>query len=592
MYKRMIPLILLLALLLSLPVAATDRGAGTMLYTTGEVIAPGLEAISAVYAGANGDMQAGYSLELSPHSRVYPIMMACDTMYGGMDLETAVAYTRQQGYNVVAAVNTAFFTGASVPIGIVVEEGRLRSAGDGMNAMAIMNDGSYYASAGPRVRFRLGSSAWGEETIELQYLNKALESEDVYIFTKDFSTVSTRVKDAAWAVRLRITEGDMTLGGALTMEVAEVLKSATEVPIGADEVILTARLDGVNGALFHRFAVGSTVTMEVQCSDERLLAARYVTGCGEILAENGKITEETGWFSFNEGVHPRTLVGWRSDGTLVLYVADGRQSGYAEGLTLRMAAEEMIRRACQVVVNMDGGGSAVLGVRLPGEWVVEPMNRPSAGKTRQCAAYLMLVTDEVSDGIAENWHLRENGMFLLPNQQLTLHAFATDKGLYPTLTEGENLLYSTQAGITDEPVFTAPERGGRHKIAIFGGGASGSGEIRVITDPTDLSVTFADGKPLRDLTVVNGQKLDLNIIASHYGVPIPANETCVTYESDLHLGAPDENGVFIVDTLAGLSGNLTMHVADETYTIRLTVVNSPTDIRDHRMKGALDLYMP
>lgn len=592
MYKRMIPLILLLALLLSLPVAATDRGAGTMLYTTGEVIAPGLEAISAVYAGANGAMQAGYSLELSPHSRVYPIMMACDTMYGGMDLETAVAYTRQQGYNVVAAVNTAFFTGASVPIGIVVEEGRLRSAGDGMNAMAIMNDGSYYASAGPRVRFQLGSSSWGEETIELQYLNKALESEDVYIFTKDFSTVSTRVKDAAWVVRMRITEGDMTLGGALTMEVAEVLKSATEVPIGEDEVILTARLDGVNGALFHRFAVGSTVTMEVQCSDERLLAARYVTGCGEILAENGKITEETSWFSFNEGVHPRTLVGWRSDGTLVLYVADGRQSGYAEGLTLRMAAEEMIRRACQVVVNMDGGGSAVLGVRLPGEWVVEPMNRPSAGKTRQCAAYLMLVTDEVSDGIAENWHLRENGMFLLPNQRLTLHAFATDKGLYPTLTEGENLLYSTQGGITHEPVFTAPTRGGRHKIAIFGGGASGSGEIRVITDPTDLSVTFADGKPLRDMTVVKGQRLDLNIIASHYGVPIPANETCVTYESDLHLGAPDENGVFIVDTLAGLSGNLTMHVADETYTIRLTVVNSPTDIRDHRMKGALDLYMP
>lgn len=592
MYKRMIPLILLLALLSALPVAATDRGAGTMLYTTGEVIAPGLEAISAVYAGANGAMQAGYSLELSPDSQVYPIMMACDTMYGGMDLETAVAYTRQQGYNVVAAVNTAFFTGASVPIGIVVEEGRLRSAGDGMNAMAIMQDGSYYASAGPRVRFRLSSSLWGEEALELQYLNKTLESEDVYIFTKDFSTVSTRVKDAVWAVRLRITEGDMTLGGTVTMEVAEVLKHATEVPIGENEVILTACLDGVNGALFHRFAVGSTVTMEVQCSDERLLAARYVSGCGEILAENGKITEETSWFSFNEGVHPRTLVGWRSDGTLVLYVADGRQSGYAEGLTLRMAAEEMIRRACQVVVNMDGGGSAVLGVRLPGEWVVEPMNRPSAGKTRQCAAYLMLVTDEVSDGIARHWHLRENGMFLLPNQRLALHAFATDKGLYPTLTEGENLLYSTQGSITHEPVFTAPERGGRHKISIFGGGASGRGEIRVIANPTDLTVTFADGKPLRDLTVVNGQKLPLTITASHYGVPIPANETCVTYDSDLHLGKPDENGVFTVDTLAGLRGYLTMRVADREYTIRLTVVNSPTDIRDHRMKGALDLYMP
>jgi len=591
MYKKLIPLILLLSMLLSLSVSAADSGAGTMLYTTGELIAPGLEAISAVYAGDSGSMQAGYCLELAPNSEVYPILMACDTMYGGMDLETAVAYTRSLGYNVVAAVNTAFFTGASIPIGIVVEEGRLRSAGDGMNAMAILSDGSYYASAGPQVRFRLGSTAWGEETMELQYLNKALESDDIYIYTRDFSTVSTRVTDLVWAVRLRITEGNLTLGGTVTMEIVETMPYGPNVPIGEGEVILTARQQGAYGALFEKFYLGTTVTMEVRCSDERLQDADYVTGCGEILAENGKLTEETSWFSFNEGMHPRTLVGWRSDGTLVLYVADGRRSGYAEGLTLRMAGEEMLRRACQTVVNMDGGGSAVLGVRLPGEWVVEPMNRPSEGVTRQCAAYLMLVTDAGSDGKARYWHLAENGSFLLPNQRIVLHTFATDKGLYPTLAEGENLLYSTAAGIGSEPVFTAPERGGRHTVQIFGGGASGSGELRVIPSPTELSVTFADGKPLRDLTVVNGQKLPLKITASHYGVPIFADETCVTYESDLHLGKPDENGVFTVDTLAGISGHLTMQVADREYTVRLTVVNSPTDIRDHRLKGALDFYM-
>ncbi len=590
MYKKLIPLMLLLSLLLSMPAVAADSGAGTMLYTTGEVIAPGLEAISAVYAGEGGTMQAGYSLELAPDSTVFPIMMACDTMYGGMDLETAVAYARWQGYNVVAAVNTAFFTGASIPIGLVVEEGRLRSAGDGMNAMAIMNDGSYYASAGPRVRFQLSSTAWGDETMELQYLNKALESDDIYIFTNDFSSVSTRVTDLVWSVRMRITDGDLALGGTVTMEVIETMPYGPNMPLREGEIILTARQMGEKGELFSRFYLGTTVTMEVQCSDERLLDAQYVTGCGEILAENGKLTEETSWFSFNEGVHPRTLVGWRSDGTLVLYVADGRRSGYAEGLTLRMAGEEMLRRACQTVVNMDGGGSAVLGVRLPGEWVIEPINRPSEGETRQCAAYLLLVTEAVSDGVPRYWHLVENGTFLLPNQRLNLHTFATDKGLYPTLNEGENLLYSTKAGITSEPVFTAPDRGGRHTIQIFGGGASGSGEVRVITNPTDLTVTFADDKALRDLTVVNGQKLPLTIAASHHGVPIPADETCVTYESDLPLGKPDENGVFTVDTLSGLSGNLTMRVADREYTIRLTVVNSPTDIRDHRMKTAIDLY--
>ena len=591
MFQKRLTLLLLVSLLLTMPVFAVDSGAGRMLYTTGEVIAPGLEALSAVYAGENGTMQAGYCLELSPDSTVYPIMMACDTMYGGMDLETAVAYARGQGYNVVAAVNTSFFTSPSIPIGIVVEEGKLRSAGDGMNAMAILQDGSYYASAGPRVRFRLGSESWGAETLELPYLNKAIESDEIYIFNTDFSTVSTRTKDSTWAVRLRVTEGELTLDGSVKMEVTEVLPLTEAVPLSDGEIVLTARRSGVNGEVYKRFSLGAVVTMDVECSDERLLEAAYVAGCGEILAENGKITEETSWFSFNEGVHPRTLIGWRSDGTLVLYVADGRQSGYAEGLTLRMAAEEMIRRACLTVVNMDGGGSSVIGARMPGEWVVEPLNQPSAGKTRQCASYLLLVTDEVSDGVARYWHLRENGTFVLPNQKLTLHTFATDKGLYPTLAEGENLLFATGETVSSEPGFIAPQRGGRHVIKVFGGGASGSGEVRVIPNPTDLSVTFADGTPLRDLTVVNGQKLPLEIIASHYGVAIPADESCVTYECSLPLGAPDENGVFTVHTLAGLYGDLTLRIADKEYTIRLTVENSPTDIRDHRMKTAWDDYI-
>ena len=96
-------------MLLALPVYAADSGAGTMLYRHQAFIAPELTYHAAVYAGDAGAMQAGYCLELEPNGEVRPIVMACDTMYGGLTMDEAIAYTEAMGYNVVGAVNTAFY---------------------------------------------------------------------------------------------------------------------------------------------------------------------------------------------------------------------------------------------------------------------------------------------------------------------------------------------------------------------------------------------------------------------------------------------------------------------------------------------------
>ena len=590
MKKRFFVWLCILAMLLALPVYAADSGAGTMLYRHQAFIAPELTYHAAVYAGDAGAMQAGYCLELEPNGEVRPIVMACDTMYGGLTMDEAIAYTEGMGYNVVGAVNTAFYNSPGIPIGIVVENGGLRSAADGLNAFAILPDGSYYAAHAPKVRFALQGELW-EDAMELQYLNKGMSTEDIYIYTEDFSTVSTRVTERVWAVRMQILEGELTLSGALTLEVTEVLPQTGEVPIGKDTLILTARTNGINGNGYARFAVGDRLTLETKCADEKLAEAGYITGCGDILAENGMLTEESTWSPFVAGSHPRTLVGWRSDGTLVMYVADGRRAGYANGLTQRQAGEEMLRRACQTVVNMDGGGSSIIGVRQPGQWYVSTLNRPSDGAQRQNAAYLMLVTEKKADGKARYWHLRENGTYVLPNQKIDLHAFATDAGLYPAAADAEGLLYSTLWGISREPVYRAAAQSGLQKISLFGKGASGEGSVRVVTSPTRLYVAWADGRPLGDLVVENGQSLPLHISGEYNGVPIAADESCVTYEMSAPLGAADENGVFTVNALHGTEGTLTMHIADRSYTVQLRVVPSLRDYTDHRCKTALDFYL-
>ena len=63
---------------------------------------------------------------------------------------------------------------------------------------------------------------------------------------------------------------------------------------------------------------------------------------------------------FYTGRNPRTLIGKRADGTVVMAVIDGRFKGQADGVTI--AEEAFIARQLGLVeaLNLDGGGSSTL----------------------------------------------------------------------------------------------------------------------------------------------------------------------------------------------------------------------------------------
>jgi exopolysaccharide biosynthesis protein len=73
------------------------------------------------------------------------------------------------------------------------------------------------------------------------------------------------------------------------------------------------------------------------------------------------------------GMNPRTAVGLSADGkTMWWIVADGRQEGRSEGLTLTELARFGISLGSDRLLNLDGGGSTTLVLRDPegGEWRV------------------------------------------------------------------------------------------------------------------------------------------------------------------------------------------------------------------------------
>ena len=81
-------------------------------------------------------IQQSYSFTTTPGDLVTPIILACDTIYGSMNIESIVSYAQQQGYNVVAAMNTDFFSmSTGVPLGIVIEDGVYKCSPEGYTSV-------------------------------------------------------------------------------------------------------------------------------------------------------------------------------------------------------------------------------------------------------------------------------------------------------------------------------------------------------------------------------------------------------------------------------------------------------------------------
>ena len=61
--------------------------------------------------------------------------------------------------------------------------------------------------------------------------------------------------------------------------------------------------------------------------------------------------------------HPRTLAGYKEDGTMILAVIDGRMPNVSNGATLAECARFMIELGADRAINLDGGGSSTMIIK-------------------------------------------------------------------------------------------------------------------------------------------------------------------------------------------------------------------------------------
>jgi hypothetical protein len=119
-----------------------------------------------------------------------------------------------------------------------------------------------------------------------------------------------------------------------------------------------------------KFVFGHYTAAEIRALGIR----EAVSWVGPALVSGGRPVQlwgDGGW-----GYGPRTIMGQRADGTLLVVVVDGRQPGWSIGASMVQMRDLMLALGAVNAIALDGGSSSALYVR--GHGVDGIVNRPSS----------------------------------------------------------------------------------------------------------------------------------------------------------------------------------------------------------------------
>lgn len=200
--------------------------------------------------------------------------------------------------------------------------------------------------------------------LNIKGINRSRIAGDVVLYTHYYGPAT---KTNQWGYEIRIANNG---------KVTEVNKNGN-MKLDKDSVILSAHGDAAK--VLERVQVGDRVRLRETLGSDAADAAELVIGAGPSLVTDGKAdvrsAEENIAGDIARGRAPRTAIGVKKDGTVILLVVDGRSSSSA-GMSLQELADYMVKLGAWQALNFDGGGSSemVLDGKI--------LNNPSDGRER------------------------------------------------------------------------------------------------------------------------------------------------------------------------------------------------------------------
>ena len=237
-----------------------------------------------------------------------------------------------------------------------------------------------------------------------------------------------------------------------------------------------------------------------------------ISGCGAQLVLNGEYQAASDGMSHYR--HPRTVIGKKSDGSIVLVTVDGRQeSRNMYGMTYDELSTMMMYYGVEEAYNLDGGGSTTMIIR-DGKGGFDVKNSPSDGGERHDANAILVVVpemklyiDKVNDNAVEFSYLSKCKDINISNVEVTI--------------ESEN--YKEVKKIeTDTYVWEGLSPKNEYTLTYSYDLTYGDSKIRNTSKP----LTFSTGKARPTLTNYSYSETDTHYIFKY---TINDSDNCLTF---------------------------------------------------------------
>lgn len=133
------------------------------------------------------------------------------------------------------------------------------------------------------------------------------------------------------------------------------------------------------------WGAGDTVDLRYDTDDSSWSSVRHALGAGfttALLVKDGQLAEGA---ANEQVISSRTAFGLRADGSAFFLVADKPVGSPSDGITLKKLGQLALAYGAVKAVNLDGGGSSTMAMRMPGERRLHLINSPSDGVERAVA---------------------------------------------------------------------------------------------------------------------------------------------------------------------------------------------------------------
>ena len=223
-----------------------------------------------------------------------------------------------------------------------------------------------------------------------------------------------------------------------------------------------------------------------------------------IMLDNEVVMGDPG--SYYTGKEPRTVIGIKANGTVVLAVADGRQSPYSSGYASTELSEKLLELGCVDALHLDGGGSATYVAQYAGTDELVVGNSPSDGQERSVSSALLVVSNSEATGKFASAIISPNNEVYTPGSTVDFSAIGADTaGFAMAIPEGATWQVAEGSAVKGEITEAIGAEGELAATFVAEDGAVGTATVEVVYEGTVYGSTQIELQWPDTLTMTNSR---------------------------------------------------------------------------------------